>query len=92
MAVIPKNANLDRVAELDRVLGIPAAIRSQAKLFLTASTSGRGMDSEVAPQSLIQLLSQGASGQSTTFGERLSCPPHYPLCHRETSIEFELSV
>jgi general secretion pathway protein K len=74
MAGIPKNANFDSVAELDRVLGIPAAIRSQAKLFLTASTSARGVDSEVAPQSLIQLLSQGASGQSAAFGEKDQLP------------------
>jgi general secretion pathway protein K len=74
MAVVPRNANFDSVAELDRVLGIPAAIRSQAKPFLTASTSARGVDSEVAPQSLVQLLSQGAQGQSVAFGERRQLP------------------
>ncbi len=74
MAGVPKNANFDSVAELDRVFGIPAAIRSQAKPFLTASTSARGVDSEVAPQSLIQLLSNGARGQSAAFGERRQLP------------------
>jgi general secretion pathway protein K len=74
MAGGPRNANFDIVAELDRVLGIPAAIRSQAKPFLTASTSARGVDSEVAPQALIQLLSQGASGRSAAFGERRQLP------------------
>jgi general secretion pathway protein K len=74
MAGGPRNANFDIVAELDRLLGIPAAIRSQAKPFLTASTSARGVDSEVAPQALIQLLSQGASGRSAAFGERRQLP------------------
>lgn len=74
MAGVPRNANFDSVAELDRVFGIPDAIRSQAKPFLTASTSARGVDSDVAPQSLIQLLSNGARGQSAAFGERRQLP------------------
>jgi general secretion pathway protein K len=74
MAGVPKNANFDSVAELDRVFGIPDALRSQAKPFLTASTSARGVDSEVAPQSLIQLLSNRARGQSAAFGERRQLP------------------
>jgi general secretion pathway protein K len=74
IAGVPRNSNFDSVAELDRVLGIPAAIRSQAKPFLTASSAARGVDSEVAPQSLIQILANGASGGSAAFGERRELP------------------
>lgn len=70
----PRNANFDTVAELDRVLGIPDAIREQAKPYLTASTSARGVDGEVAPPSLLKVLAQGASGSFSELSERRQLP------------------
>jgi len=68
----PKNADFQSVAELDRVLGIPAGIRAFAKPHLTTATVALGVDATVASVDLLQLLAGSAplSGGSAPFGDR----------------------
>ena len=70
----------------------PLPYDRSAKPFLTASTSARGVDSEVAPQALIQLLSRVPVVAPRLSASDVSCRRRCPPCHRETSIRCELSV
>lgn len=74
-ATAPKNADFETVAELDRVLGIPVALRVQAKPFLTASTSASGVDADRASDALLQILARADGfGGAVAFGGRASLP------------------
>jgi general secretion pathway protein K len=76
LAFGPKNADFESVAELDRVLGLAAAIRDRAKPHLTTAVTAGGVDGAVAADALLQLIANGAGagGFSSAFGDRPDLP------------------